>query len=703
MDLNSPLRELSGIGEKTEKKLQKLGVYTVSDILLNFPRGYVKYKEVTSLKDIVEALEKHQAEPLNYDNPLNEPVAILGMLKTPAVNKTFYKNGGKKNITLATIFTDWGSFEAVWFNTPYVKNQLSMELPFVFYGKINTEGGHKFKMDQPAIFVPEEYEVKRQSLQPVYSLTFGVTNNLMQKTVKEALRMASFREDYLPDIFIQKRNLVPLSKATEVMHFPDDFEQLTKARSRIVYDEFFRFLLQMYMQKEDENIILNSFKIESVNYYEKALKNLPFELTDGQKKVLEEIRSDFDGEYVCERLLQGDVGSGKTIIAFLLMLIMAEQGYQTAIMAPTEVLAVQHFETFKKYMSDFELPFDAVLLVGSMTAAEKRRVYKRIEEEDSLFIIGTHALIQEKVNYKNLSFVVTDEQHRFGVKQRRTFSEKGIDPFVLVMSATPIPRTLALILYGDMKLSVISDVPARRLPIKNAVIKKNKRKTAYTFIAKEVKAGHQAYVICPLVESSEKTEAENVVEYTEKLKDYYGDSISIGLLHGKMPAKEKNAVMEAFAKKELDVLVSTTVIEVGINVPNATVMVIEDANRFGLAQLHQLRGRVGRGDAQSYCIFIDGTEGEKTSKRLEILSESNDGFYIASEDLKLRGPGDFYGIRQSGDFGFEIADIYQDAEEMQEASEDVQELLQMREDEPEILISVLERINKNSGTFYTNL
>ena len=382
-----------------------------------------------------------------------------------------------------------------------------------------------------------------------------------------------------------------------------------------------------------------------------------------------------------QRLIQGDVGSGKTILAFLAMADAAHNGYQSAIMAPTEVLARQHYETFQQLCERFGLHIPVVLLTGSMTARQKRRAYEALEVYENAMVIGTHALIQEKAVYQNLALVITDEQHRFGVKQRETFAQKGYEPHVLVMSATPIPRTLAIILYGDLDISVIDEVPAKRLPIKNCVVNTTYRPKAYSFIENEIKMGHQAYVICPLVEESENMEAENVTDYAKKLRGIFPEEIQLGVLHGQMKPDQKNKIMEEFAAGSIQVLISTTVVEVGVNVPNATVMLIENAERFGLAQLHQLRGRVGRGDAQSYCIMVNCSDNKNAAKRLDILNRSNDGFKIASEDLKLRGPGDFFGIRQSGDMQFALADIYQDAGVLQKASEEVTAIL---EQDPEL-------------------
>ena len=452
-------------------------------------------------------------------------------------------------------------------------------------------------------------------------------------------------------------------------------DTLIDARKRLVFDEFFQFILVMRWQKEEKQRALSSFVLKDASFVNGLLDKLPYELTDAQKKVLRELTENMQGPYAMQRLIQGDVGSGKTIIAFLVMAWCAHNGYQSAIMAPTEVLARQHFDSFQKLCRDFGLSYPVILLTGSMTAREKKEAYRGLCEQPDALIVGTHALIQEKAVYSNLALVITDEQHRFGVRQRDTLAEKGKTPHTIVMSATPIPRTLAIILYGDMDISVIDEVPARRLPIKNCVVNTAYRPKACQFIADQVHAGHQAYIICPLVEESEGMEAENVKDYAAFVRSQLPEDITVGILHGRMKNDKKNQVMEAFAEGKLQVLVSTTVVEVGVNVPNATVMMIENANRFGLAQLHQLRGRVGRGDAQSYCIMINTSDTKTAKKRLEILNNSNDGFHIASEDLKLRGPGDFFGIRQSGELAFDLADIYQDASVLQDASEAVTQLL----------------------------
>lgn len=447
------------------------------------------------------------------------------------------------------------------------------------------------------------------------------------------------------------------------------------ARKRLVFDEFLVFALSVKQLKKENHQIENHYQIQESTAVSKLIASLPYHLTKAQLRVWHEIEEDMKSPVVMNRLVQGDVGSGKTMIAALAMFAAAKAGFQSCMMAPTEVLARQHYETFQKLCEEFGLKIPVVLLTGSMTARQKRMAYEALQLYPNAMVVGTHALIQERAIYDNLALVITDEQHRFGVRQREIFAEKGRHPHILVMSATPIPRTLAIILYGDLDISVVDEVPAKRLPVKNCVVNTGYRNKAYAFIENEVKNGHQAYVICPLVEEVEGMETENATDYVKKLRQIFPEEIQLGLLHGQMKPAQKNKVMEAFMKNEVQVLVATTVVEVGVNVPNATVMMIENAERFGLAQLHQLRGRVGRGDAQSYCIMVNCSSAKTAERRLKILNDSNDGFRIASEDLKLRGPGDFFGIRQSGELQFALGDIYQDAAVLRDASEAVGELL----------------------------
>lgn len=650
-----PVNRIKGVGEKTAALFSKINVYTVDDLIRHYPRDYETYDAPVSIRE---------TSPGNVHAVYGQITAI------PNVKKV-------RNLSIlnAILKDDNGdSIQLTFFNMPFLKKVLKPGGFYLFRGLVQQRGTHKF-MEQPRMFTWDEYRQKSGRLLPRYALTKGLTNQTVQKSVAQALEYYPPEKEYLPQMILQKYPMLSHREAVYALHFPESREELLTARNRMVFEEFFSFLLVLRKNKELAAKTENHFPMYETADTVRFLEQLPFPLTKAQKKVWGELREDMGSPYAMNRLIQGDVGSGKTILAVLALLMCAANDYQGAMMAPTEVLAVQHFETISGYIEKYGIAFRPVLLTGSMTAKEKREAYAKIASGEANLIIGTHALIQEKVEYSSLALVVTDEQHRFGVRQRETLAAKGSEPHVLVMSATPIPRTLAIILYGDLKVSVIDELPANRLPIKNCVVGTAYRPKAYEFIAKEVAAGRQAYVICPMVEEGESEDLENVVDYTEKLRAVLPPSVQVAYLHGKMRPADKNRIMEEFAAKEIDVLVSTTVIEVGINVPNATVMMVENAERFGLAQLHQLRGRVGRGEFQSYCIFISTSDTKETMERLQILNHSNDGFHIASEDLKLRGPGDIFGIRQSGEFAFVLGDIYTDANILKEASDAVEQLL----------------------------
>ena len=647
MRLDSGIKELKGIGEKSAATFAKAGIYTVGDVVRYFPRGYEEFEAPVSF-------EKLQEEQI-------QSVAAF-ITKQPAVVRA-----GRYQITTATVTEGTISLQLRWFNMPFLRNTLKRGFLYIFRGYV-TKKGKNYCMEQPKCYTPAEYQELENNMQPIYPLVQGMTNKMVSKAVKQVMENIPTFEDPFPEEIRKRYHLAEYNFALSNIHFPVSKDDLILARRRIVFEEFYQFVCRVRSMKEQWELIANQCVMHPVKETEELLKALPYELTGAQKKVWSEISKDLQGEKLMSRLVQGDVGSGKTILAFLALLTAKGNGYQGAMMAPTEVLAKQHFEGLIELKEKYGLQFEALLLVGSMTAKEKRLAYEKITSGEADIVIGTHAIIQDKVEFANLGLVITDEQHRFGVKQREVLSQKGLNPHVLVMSATPIPRTLAIIIYGDLDISVIDEMPANRIPIKNCVVDDGWRPKAYAFIKKEVAAGHQAYVICPMVEENEELELENVIDYAEKLKKELPE-IKVANLHGKMKAAEKNEIMEAFGRNEIQVLVSTTVIEVGINVPNATVMMVENAERFGLSQLHQLRGRVGRGSAQSYCIFMSNSKGKDTKKRLEILNQSNDGFYIASEDLKLRGPGDLFGIRQSGDLQFTLGDIFTDAAILKDACE----------------------------------
>lgn len=648
------IRTIKGIGEKTEKLFGKLGLTTVGDLLRYYPREYDIYEKPVSIGEL-KAGEKR---------------AVFGTITFPVS----VRNTGRLTVITTTIQDITGKLNLTWFNMPFLRSTLKRGSVYVFRGRISPKGS-SLVMEQPEIFTAGAYDAVCHSMQPLYGLTAGLSNKLVTKSIKQALESIQIG-DWMPDEVMILMQFLPLDEAVSQVHFPKNQREFLEARRRLAFDEFFLFILSMQMMKDRQADTRNDYPMKAGWTTEDVISSLPYKLTNAQLRVWTQMEQDLAGERVMNRLIQGDVGSGKTILAFLAMIMAAENGYQSALMAPTEVLAHQHYEDFKELLEQNKITdIRPALLTGSCTAREKRRIYEGIAMGYHKCIIGTHALIQDAVMYDNLSLVITDEQHRFGVKQRETFSSKGSRPNVAVMSATPIPRTLAMILYGDLDISVLDEKPAKRKPVKNCVVDTSYRPTAYKFIRRELEAGHQAYIICSMVEESEEIEAENVIDYAKKMAKEFPD-YTVGLLHGRMKPAMKDQIMESFSKGEIQILVSTTVVEVGVNVPNATVMMVENAERFGLAQLHQLRGRVGRGKDQSYCIFIRSSDSNENAKRLEILNKTNDGFAIADEDLKLRGPGDFFGVRQSGLMEFAIGDIYRDTELLKQAAMIAKALLQ---------------------------
>lgn len=644
------LSSLKGIGQKTEQLFTKAGITDTSQLPYYYPRSYDIYKEPVLISEIDE------------DGIYTLYLSIASDVEMKPMKK----------LNITTVFAVDEQNERIkltWFNMPFIKGALRRGYRYMVRGRVVCRGS-LVSMEQPKLYTAAEYEQKLHYIQPIYPLVKGLTNNMVTKAVTQYFAMQNNPEEmeYLPKELIERYELKPLYEAIKYIHFPRGINEMQESRKRLAFDEFFGFMMKLENLKSQRTYLENECMIQEGGYAARLISELPYQLTEPQRKAYDEMVADMSGKHVMNRLIQGDVGSGKTIIAVLALLNAVEAGFQGALMAPTEVLAKQHYDTVCELLKKHEFPVTPVLLVGSMSASQKKKAHEQIKDGTADIIIGTNALIQEKVEYNNLGFVVTDEQHRFGVNQRGGLARKGGHPHVCVMSATPIPRTLAIILYGDLDISIINAMPVGRLPIKNAVVGEEYRPNAYRFIMNQAALGHQAYVICPMVEDNEISESENVTDYTVELRKNL-PGLTVEGLHGQMAADTKNDIMGRFAKGEIQVLVSTTVIEVGINVPNATVMLIENAEKFGLAQLHQLRGRVGRGNAQSYCIFVSTSKKEEAKQRLDIIGKSNDGFYIAEQDLKLRGPGDFFGIRQSGDMSFKLADIYTDADMLKKAKD----------------------------------
>lgn len=644
------LSSLKGIGEKTEQLFIKAGITDTSMLPYYYPRSYDVYREPVLINTIEE------------DGVYTLYLCIASDVEIKTMKK----------LNITTVFAVDEQNERIkltWFNMPFIKGSLKRGYRYMVRGRVVIKG-RLATIEQPKLYTAAQYEEKLHYIQPIYPLVKGLTNNMVIKAVTQYFASLNNPEDieYLPKELIERFELKPLHEAVRYIHFPRSMDEMLQSRKRLAFDEFLGFMIRMDNLKAQRKYLENECRICEGSYALSLMERLPYRLTEPQKKAYDEMAADMSGPHVMNRLIQGDVGSGKTIIAVLALLNAVQSGFQGALMAPTEVLAKQHYETIHDLFEKYDIPVTPVLLVGSMTAAQKRKAYEKIKDKTADIVIGTNALIQEKVEYCNLGLVITDEQHRFGVNQRGNLAKKGAHPHVCVMSATPIPRTLAIILYGDLDISIINVMPEGRLPIKNAVVGDEYRPNAYRFIMNEAAKGHQAYVICPMVEDNEVSESENVTDYTVELRKNL-PGLNIEGLHGQMSAELKNDIMERFAQGEIQVLVSTTVIEVGINVPNATVMLIENAEKFGLAQLHQLRGRVGRGNAQSYCIFVSTSRKKESKQRLDIIGKSNDGFYIAEQDLKLRGPGDFFGTRQSGDMSFTLADIYADADMLKKAKE----------------------------------
>ena len=661
-EFDKNIQYIKGVGPKKAELLNKMGIYNIKDLIEYYPRNY---EDRTKLSNIIQFVD---GESYLFIGTLSDSIHIQRIRKNLTIYSTF-------------VYDETGECKMTWFNQKYINTKLHKGDKYLFYGKAVKNYG-MVSMESPQIYNLNDID-KIQGLYPIYPLTAGITQNYLFKLENDVFKQKPIIPEFLSNDFRKKYGLCEINYATENVHFPKTFNAVNDARNRLIFDELFLLELALMSVKESSDLVKKTNKFKKVDI-SKFLKLLPFSLTNAQKRVVDEIEKDMLSDRVMNRLIQGDVGSGKTMVAAISMYIAVKNGYQAAMMAPTTILANQHFDELSKYFEKLGIKSD--IITSSTTKKNKRIICEKLVNKEIDIIIGTHSLIEDGIEFNNLGLVITDEQHRFGVKQREALHHKGNKPHIIVMSATPIPRSLAIILYGDLDISVIDEKPAMRLPIKNCVVDDSYRPNAYRFIQKELDKGHQAYIICPMAKESdeEDNKLENVVKYAAGLKEKFPPQVRIEYLHGKLKPSVKNDIMERFAQGQIDILVSTTVVEVGINVPNATVMVVENADRFGLAGLHQLRGRVGRGDAQSYCIFISNTRNAMTKERLNILKESNDGFYISEQDLKLRGPGDMLGVRQSGDFGFMIADIYTDAATLKLAADEADKVMErFRGSDPE--------------------
>lgn len=650
--MDQPLKYVKCVGENRARLFAKLGLFTLGDLLHYFPRDY---EDRSVYKPISEAADGESITVrIRFVSDIAEsrPRRNLSLLKAQVTDGVSLMN-------------------VTWFNQSYIKQSIDISREYVFFGTVKRLGA-RVEIHNPVFEELEHSGNLTGRIVPVYSLTRGITQNMLRKILRNALDAVSDKlVDILPSGFRSQYRLAETAFAFEQIHFPTSMENMEMARRRLVFEELLLLQLGLFSIKGSNNN-QNGIRFSPVDM-EPFLKALPFRLTSAQERVLAEIKADMESDKRMNRLIQGDVGSGKTIMAVLAIYIAASSGYQSAFMAPTEILAEQHYRSIAPLLEKFGIKVG--LLTGGMKKKEKETIKKEAGEGRLDVLIGTHAVLEDSTVFSRLGLVITDEQHRFGVRQRARLSQKGENPDLLVMTATPIPRTLSLVLYGDLDVSIIDTLPPDRKPIKTYVVDESMRDRVYQFIRKNIAEGRQAYIVCPLVEESEELEVESATGLVEKIREDALKGLRVGLIHGKMKSADKDEVMRKFSKGELDVLVSTTVIEVGVNVPNANIMVIENAERFGLAQLHQLRGRVGRGPYQSYCILFNQGKSHISRQRMEILAKSNDGFVISEKDLELRGPGDIFGVRQHGLPEFRIANLYRDMEVLKDVQKAAQYIM----------------------------
>ena len=656
MYLDSPVTAIKSIGPEKSRKLSRLGILTVKDLIEHFPRDYEDRSQVVPISEI----------KLNEENTFRG--RVRGIPEDMRVKNL--------RIVRARIEDSTGGIVAVWYNQPYMKKAFKEGAEYIFTGKA-VRKYNNIEIQSPEFEIVSEGSILSGGrIVPVYSSTSGISQKMLRSIIKDTLDYAGNQiHDFIPTSIRKKYKLCDRNYAVSNIHFPESNESFFIARRRLVFEELFMLQTALLKMKSSVNKGKSGIVFKNINCAKEILNELPFELTDAQKKVMREIVNDIKSGKSMNRLVQGDVGSGKTAVALVTAFIAIRNGYQSALMAPTEVLAGQHYEFISKILDS--LGIKTVLLTGSLKKKEKEKALELIKSGEAKMVIGTHAVIQENVEFQKLGMVITDEQHRFGVRQRGTLSEKGENPHVLVMTATPIPRTLALILYGDLDISIIDHLPPGRQKIDTLSVNSSYHERIYSFIRKEVDRGRQVYIICPMIDENDKLDVQDVTTYTEKLKNEIFSDYSVECMHGKIKPQKKQEIMEEFAKNNINILVSTTVIEVGINVPNATIMMIENAERFGLAQLHQLRGRVGRGSEKSYCILVCDSKSKVAKERMNMMTKSSDGFEISEMDLKLRGPGEFFGTRQHGLPEMKIANLYKDMNILKEAQKASLEIMNM--------------------------